>query len=81
MDANSTQQAAFQTATGFSMSDLSTLIASIVVVAIFLWSAWVTQSLYMQWANRNNNGQVSLFDVMVAAVRSIVILLLIIAFI
>lgn len=62
----------FLNATGISMSDLTLVIAGMVVTAVFLWSAWVTLSHYEQWAQGKNN--ITLFDVMWCATRSIILL-------
>lgn len=72
MEASTKAAESFQNATSFSMGDLSLLIAGLVCVAIFLWSAWVSLSHYEQWAQGKNN--VTFFDVMWGAIRSILLL-------
>ena len=76
MEANEKQHSVFQAATGVSMNDLGLVIASLVVIAVFLWSAWVTLSYYEQWASKKNN--VSFYDLIWSAARSVIILSLII---
>lgn len=72
MEASSDSAQSFMNATSFSMSDLSLLIAGTICMAIFIWSAWVTLSHYEQWAQGKNN--ITLFDVMWGATRSILLL-------
>lgn len=75
MEASTKSAESFQQATSFSMDDLSLLIAGIVCMVIFLWSAWVALSHYEQWAQGKNN--ITLFDVMWGAIRSILLLSLV----
>lgn len=75
MEASAKSAESFQQATSFSMGDLSLLIAGIVCMAIFVWSAWVAMAHYEQWAQGKNN--VSLFDVMWGSIRSILLLSLV----
>lgn len=63
---------AFSSATGYSMADLALLLSGVVAVFIFLWAAWVSMALYLQWAR--GVGDVTFMDVMWGAIRSIVIL-------
>lgn len=74
MEPDSKQTDAFLAATGYSMSDLAMVIASLVIIAVFLWSAWVSLSYYEQWASKKNN--VTFYDVIWSATRSIIILFL-----
>lgn len=74
MEPNSKQVDAFQAATGYGMGDLALLIASLVVIAVFLWSAWVSLSYYEQWASKKNN--ITFYDVIWSATRSVIILFL-----
>jgi len=75
MEASSKAAESFQNATSYSMDDLSLMIAGLVCMAIFLWSAWVALSHYEQWAQGKNN--ITLFDVMWGAIRSILLLSLV----
>ena len=72
MAIDSKQSQGFFNATGVSMDSLALVIASLIVVAYMLWSAWVTLSYYEQWAAKKNN--ISLYDVIWSAVRSVTLL-------
>ncbi|HDY86065.1 MAG TPA: TIGR03758 family integrating conjugative element protein [Methylophaga aminisulfidivorans] len=72
MNVDSKQSQSFLNATGVSMDNMALVIASLIVVAYFLWSAWVTLSYYEQWASKKNN--ISLYDVLSSAVRSVTLL-------
>lgn len=76
MEANAKQTQSFLNATGVSMADMALLLGGLVVVSIMLWSAWVTLSYYEQWASKKND--VTFYDVLTSAVRSAILLSLII---
>ena len=75
MSVNSKQTESFLNATGVSMDNIMLVLATLVAVAIMLWSAWVTLSYYNQWASNKND--VTLFDVMWSATRSTILLCLV----
>ena len=75
MDANDVQQQSFLNATGVSMSDLGLVIAGLLVVAIMLWTAWVSLSYYEQWASQKNG--VTFYDLIWASARGTILISLI----
>ena len=68
---NSAQQAAFQAGSGVAPSMLSTAIASITVLLAFIWVVWVVLGSFRAW----QGGQCALFDVMWAAPRASIVLM------
>lgn len=62
---------AFANAAGFQPNELGLLIAGVCSSLVLLWSAWVTWSYYQQWASNKND--VSFYDVMWSAVRTILV--------
>jgi integrating conjugative element protein (TIGR03758 family) len=60
------QSAAFQAGSGVTPGTLLTTIASVVLVLTFVWVMWVTA-----W----QDGQVALFDLVWAALRASIVLL------
>jgi integrating conjugative element protein (TIGR03758 family) len=65
------QSAAFQAGSGITPDTLLTTIASVVVVLTFVWVMWVTVGSFRAW----QDGQVALFDVVWAALRASIVLL------
>ncbi len=68
---NSAQQAAFQAGSGVAPSTLATAIASITVLLAFIWVVWVVLGSFRAW----QTGQCALFDVMWAALRASIVLM------
>jgi integrating conjugative element protein (TIGR03758 family) len=65
------QSAAFQAGSGITPDTLLTTIASVVLVLTFVWVMWVTVGSFRAW----QDGQVALFDVVWAALRASIVLL------
>jgi len=65
------QQSAFQAASGLTPATLLTAIASMVLVLAFVWVMWVTVGSFRAW----QDGQVALFDLVWAALRASIVLL------
>ncbi len=65
------QSAAFQAGSGVTPGALLTTIASVVLVLTFVWVMWVTLGSFRAW----QAGQVALFDLVWAALRASIVLL------
>lgn len=65
------QTAAFQAGSGVTPGTLLTSIASVVLVLVFVWVMWVTVGTFRAW----QDGQVALFDLVWAALRASIVLL------
>jgi len=65
------QIAAFQAGSGVTPGVLLVTIASVVLVLVFVWVIWVTLGSFRAW----QDGQVSLFDLIWAALRASIVLL------
>jgi integrating conjugative element protein (TIGR03758 family) len=65
------QSAAFQASSGVTPGTLLTAIASVVLVLVFIWVAWVTVGSFRAW----QDGQVGLFELVWAALRASIVLL------
>lgn len=65
------QSAAFQAGSGITPGTLLTAIASVVLVLAFVWVLWVTVGSFRAW----QEGQVGLFDLVWAALRASIVLL------
>jgi integrating conjugative element protein (TIGR03758 family) len=65
------QIAAFQAGSGVAPGTLLTAIASVVLVLVFVWVMWVTVGSFRAW----QDGQVGLFELVWAALRASIVLL------
>ena len=65
------QSAAFQAGAGVTPETLLTTIASVVLVLTFVWVMWVTVGSFRAW----QDGQVALLDLVWAALRASIVLL------
>jgi len=65
------QNAAFQAGSGVAPDTLLTGIAGVVLVLVFVWVMWVTVGSFRAW----QDGQVGLFDLVWAALRASIVLL------
>jgi len=65
------QNAAFQAGSGVTPATLLTTIASVVLVLVFVWVMWVTVGTFRAW----QDGQAALFDLVWAALRASIVLL------
>lgn len=65
------QRAAFEAGSGVTSGTLSVAIASVVLVLTFVWVMWVTVGMFRAW----QDGQVALPDLIWAALRSSIVLL------
>jgi integrating conjugative element protein (TIGR03758 family) len=65
------QIAAFQGGSGVTPGTLLTAIASVVLVLVFVWVMWVTVGSFRVW----QDGQVGLFELVWAALRASIVLL------
>ena len=65
------QSAAFQAGSGVTPGTLLSAIASVVLVLAFVWVMWVTVGSFRAW----QSGQVTLFDLIWAALRASIVLL------
>ena len=65
------QSAAFQAGSGVTPETLLTTIASVALVLTFVWVIWVTVGSFRAW----QDGQVALFDLVWAALRASIVLL------
>jgi len=65
------QNAAFQAGSGVTPGTLLSAIASVVLVLAFVWVMWVTVGSFRAW----QSGQVSLLDLIWAALRASIVLL------
>lgn len=65
------QNAAFQAGSGVAPGTLLTAIASVVVVLALVWAIWVTVGTFRAW----QDGQVALLDLLWAALRASIVLL------
>jgi integrating conjugative element protein (TIGR03758 family) len=65
------QNAAFQASSGVAPGTLLTSIASVVLVLVFVWVMWVTVGSFRAW----QVGQVGLFELVWAALRASIVLL------
>jgi integrating conjugative element protein (TIGR03758 family) len=65
------QSAAFQAGSGVTPGTLLTAIASVVLVLVFVWVMWVTLGSFRAW----QDGQVGLFELVWAALRASIVLL------
>lgn len=65
------QIAVFQAGSGVTPGVLLVTIASVVLVLAFVWVTWVTLGSFRGW----QRGQVTLFDLIWAAVRASIVLL------
>ena len=65
------QSVAFHAGSGVTPSTLVTAIASVVLVLVFVWVMWVTVGTFRAW----QDGQVALFDIVWAALRASIVLL------
>ena len=65
------KSAAFQAGSGVTPGTLLTTIASVVLVLTFVWVMWVTLGSFQAW----QAGQVALFDLVWAALRASIVLL------
>ena len=65
------QSAAFQAGSGVTPETLLTTIASVALVLTFVWVMWVTVGSFRAW----QDGQVALLDVVWAALRASIVLL------
>jgi integrating conjugative element protein (TIGR03758 family) len=63
--------AAFQAGSGVTPGTLLTSIASVVLALVFIWVMWVTVGIFRAW----QDGQVALLDLVWAALRASVVLL------
>lgn len=64
------QTAAFQAGSGVTPDTLLVGVASVVLVLAFVWVIWVTLGMFRAW----QNGQVSVFDLIWAALRASIVL-------
>ena len=62
---------AFPAGSGVTPGTLLTSIASVVLVLVFVWVMWVTVGTFRAW----QDGQVALFDLVWAALRASIVLL------
>ena len=65
------QITAFQLDSGVTPATLLTAIASVILVLAFIWVIWVALGTFRAW----QNGQVVLFDVIWAALRASIVLM------
>lgn len=65
------QNAAFQAGSGVTPGTLLSAIAGVVLVLAFVWVMWVTVGSFRAW----QGGQVTLFDLIWAALRASIVLL------
>ena len=65
------QRAAFQAGSGVTPETLLITIASVVLVLVFVWVLWVTIGSFRAW----QDGQASLIDLVWAALRASIVLL------
>jgi integrating conjugative element protein (TIGR03758 family) len=65
------QNTAFQAGSGVAPGTLLTAIASVVVVLALVWAIWVTVGTFRAW----QDGQVALLDLLWAALRASIVLL------
>ena len=65
------QNAAFQAGSGVTPGTLLTAIASVVLVLVFVWVMWVAVGSFRAW----QDGQVGMFDLVWAALRASIVLL------
>jgi integrating conjugative element protein (TIGR03758 family) len=65
------QNTAFQAGSGVAPATLLTAIASVVVVLALVWAIWVTVGTFRAW----QDGQVALLDLLWAALRASIVLL------
>jgi integrating conjugative element protein (TIGR03758 family) len=65
------QEAAFQAGSGITPETLLIGIASVVLVLVFVWVIWVTVGTFRAW----QDGDVALFDLVWAALRASIVLL------
>jgi len=65
------QITAFQLGSGVTPATLLTAIASVILVLTFIWVIWVALGTFRAW----QNGQVVLFDVIWAALRASIVLM------
>jgi integrating conjugative element protein (TIGR03758 family) len=65
------QSAAFQAGSGVMPGTLLAAIASVVLVLGFVWVMWVTVGSFRAW----QDGQIALFDLVWAALRASIVLL------
>ena len=70
---NTAQIAEFQNASGVDPHVLLLVIASVVMVAYTLWTAWVAQGQLRQWAQR----EASIYDLLWTVIRASILLLLV----
>ena len=67
----SAQSAAFQAGSGITPGTLLTAISGMVLVLGFVWVIWVTLGTFRAW----QDGQVGVFDLVWAALRASIVLL------
>ena len=67
----SAQQAAFQAGSGVAPSTLLGAIAAVTVLLAFIWVVWVVLGSFRAW----QSGQCALFDVLWAALRASIVLM------
>ena len=65
------QNTVFQAGSGVAPDTLLTSIAGVVLVLVFVWVMWVTVGSFRAW----QDGQVGLFDLVWAALRASIVLL------
>ena len=65
------QNTVFQAGSGIAPDTLLTAIAGVVLVLVFIWVMWVTVGSFRAW----QDGQVGLFDLVWAALRASIVLL------
>ena len=65
------QNTVFQAGSGITPDTLLTAIAGVVLVLVFVWVMWVTVGSFRAW----QDGQVGLFDLVWAALRASIVLL------
>ena len=67
----SAQSTAFQAGSGMTPETLLTAIAGVVLVLAFVWVIWVTLGTFRAW----QDGQVGVFDLIWAALRASIVLM------
>ena len=65
------QNAVFQAGSGITPDTLLSAIAGVVLVLVFVWVMWVTVGSFRAW----QDAQVGLFDLVWAALRASIVLL------
>ena len=71
MTVSPAQQAAFKAGSGVAPATVVTAVATITVLLAFIWVVWVVLGSFKAW----QNGQCALFDVLWAALRASIVLM------